>query len=100
MIKVFTLNKNNKIELSKKELEDMLNEAYWEGYKANSHYTTITYPYTGTSPYTWTNTGTLQYNGLEQTTTSNTSIASSGDSVLNSDAPTYFEGWKTNATNY
>ena len=90
MIKVFTLNKNNKIELSKKELEDMLNEAYWEGYNANNKTTTITYPYY-TSPYTWTSTGTLQYNTI---------TTSSGNEDSNSDAPTHFEGWKTNATNY
>jgi hypothetical protein len=44
MIKVFTLNKNNKIELTKEELESLLNESYWEGYnKKNS--------WTYTSPY-------------------------------------------------
>lgn len=32
MIKVFTLNKNGKIELTKKQLEQLLNESYWEGY--------------------------------------------------------------------
>lgn len=32
MIKVFTLNKNKKIELTKQELERLLNESYWEGY--------------------------------------------------------------------
>ena len=47
MIKVFTLNKNNKIELTKKELEQLLNESYWEGYFKNNTYVyqTPDYPY-------------------------------------------------------
>ena len=44
MIKVFTLNKNNKIELTKEELESLLNESYWEGYnKKNWTYTSPSY---------------------------------------------------------
>lgn len=31
MIKVFTTNKNGKIELTKDELKKLLDEAYWEG---------------------------------------------------------------------
>ncbi len=45
MIKVFTLNKNKKIELTKQELEQLLNESYWEGYNSKK----ITY-WTYTSP--------------------------------------------------
>ena len=45
MIKVFTLNKNGKIELTKKELEQLLNESYWEGYRDRSNfYWTYTSP--------------------------------------------------------
>lgn len=40
MIKVFTLNKNNKIELTKEELQKLLDEAYWDG---RSHSSTWTY---------------------------------------------------------
>lgn len=36
MIKVFTLNKNGKIELTKEELENLLNESYWEGCRSKS----------------------------------------------------------------
>ena len=36
MIKVFTLNKNGKIELTKEELEQFLNESYWDGLNNNS----------------------------------------------------------------
>ncbi len=50
MIKVFTLNKNNKIELTKQELEDLLNESFWEGYERNNTYA-YTSPYTYKSPY-------------------------------------------------
>ena len=31
MIKVFTLNENKKIELTEKELKELLDTAYWEG---------------------------------------------------------------------
>ena len=48
MIKVFTVNKDGKIEITKEELKALLDEAYWEGYHSN----TTTYTYT--SPYTWT----------------------------------------------
>ena len=50
MIKVFTLNKNGKIELTKKELEQLLNESYWEGYRDNKNYWTYTSP---TTSYQW-----------------------------------------------
>ncbi len=36
MIKVFTLNKNGKIELTKEELEQLLNESYWDGLSKSS----------------------------------------------------------------
>ena len=57
MIKVFTVNKDGKITLTKSELQDLLNEAYWEGYNKKNNWTTITYP--SYPYYTWTSTGTL-----------------------------------------
>lgn len=54
MIKVFTTNKEGKIELTKDELKALLDEAYWEGYRANSGTYIYTTPYTW-SPYKWTN---------------------------------------------
>lgn len=36
MIKVFTANKNGKIEISTEELKKILDEAYWEGYRDNN----------------------------------------------------------------
>lgn len=49
MIKVFALNKNNKIELTKEELESLLNESYWEGYN-KKNYWTYTSPYYTNTP--------------------------------------------------
>ena len=65
MVHVFTTNKNGKIELTKDELKKLLDEAYWDGYRANSG----TYTYTTPSwvPYTWTINGTT----LNCSTTSN-----------------------------
>ncbi len=68
MIKVFTLNKNGKIELTKKELEQLLNESYWEGYRNNNNYWTYTSP----TPYKWCS------NTLYNTTTGS---ISSSDSI-------------------
>ncbi len=55
MIKVFTTNKNGKIELTVKELKDLLDEAYWDGYRANGTFTYST-PNYGT-PYVYTANG-------------------------------------------
>ena len=44
MIKVFTLNEKGKIELTKDELEQLLNESYWEGYGKKPTYWTYTSP--------------------------------------------------------
>lgn len=60
MVRVFTTNKKGNIELSKDELKELLDNAYWEGYHANhtwvystpstiSNATPSTY-----SPYSWT----------------------------------------------
>ena len=54
MIKVFTLNKNGKIELTEKELKKLLDDAYWEGYRDNTHTWTYTTP--NWQPYTWYST--------------------------------------------
>lgn len=60
MVKVFQTNKNGKIEFTKKELETLLNEIYWDGYRANSTWTWTTpfsYP-TCTTTNLKTNTAT------------------------------------------
>ncbi len=48
MVEVFTLNSSGKIELTKKELKELLDKAYWEGYYKNCYTNWWTY----TSP-TW-----------------------------------------------
>ena len=59
MIKVFTTNKNGKIELTKDELKELLDEAYWEGYRANSYI--YTYQTPNWSPYKWSVTTSNDY---------------------------------------
>jgi hypothetical protein len=39
MVKVFTPNKDGKIEFTKKELENLLNEVWRDGYNSNTNYT-------------------------------------------------------------
>ena len=55
MIKVFELNKNKKIELTKEELEKILNQAYWEGYRSNNNIWTYTTPKIFSTTTTTTN---------------------------------------------
>lgn len=64
IVKVFQKNKNGKIEFTKEELETLLNEVYWDGYRNNS---------------TWTWTTPLSYptyrtTNLEKNTTATTTI--------------------------
>ena len=78
MIKIFTTNKNGKIELTKEELKEILDEAYWEGYKAN---TGITWTYKSpsiTTPYYYTTsasgtTTTITLNNSAEANTATTS---------------------------
>lgn len=56
MIKVFTANKNGKIELTSDELKKLLDEAYWEGYHSNS--STYVYRSPTWTPYYWSTTTT------------------------------------------
>ena len=51
MIKIFTKNKNGKIEMTEHELKCALDEAYWEGYKSGHAWTYITPNW---SPYVFT----------------------------------------------
>lgn len=75
MIKVFTTNKDGKIELTKDELKALLDEAYWDGYRANGHYiyTTPTWPWTGTPVITRNGTGmTSSADDIKSGTVTNT----------------------------
>lgn len=62
MIKVFTLNHNGKIELTREELQQLLDEAYQDG---KAHCSWIT-----TTPYTYSTTTTPVYNWTETTNSS------------------------------
>lgn len=69
MVKVFTTNKNGKIELTKDELKQLLDEAYWEGYRDNNHSWTYTTPSNWwKEPYYYTITTTSS--SLDSNTTS------------------------------
>ena len=68
MYKVFTLNKNNKIELTKNELQKLLDESYWDGYNSNHTWTyrspsnwwdNVVYTTNTTSPYRYETTSTV-----------------------------------------
>lgn len=51
-IKVFTTDQKGYITLTQKELQELLNEAYWEGYNEGDR-TISTYP-NRLNPYYWT----------------------------------------------
>lgn len=57
-IRVFTLNKNNKIELTEDELKKLLDESYQDG-KNDARTTTISTP---SYPYWYDNVTTTTYN--------------------------------------
>ncbi len=51
MIKIFTKGNDGKITMTPEELKSLLDEAYWEGYRANNQ--TITYTTPTYRPYVW-----------------------------------------------
>ena len=84
MVKVFTLNKNNKIELTEKELKQILDEAYWEGYRNGSH---TTYTYTSPSiltPYYSTTCTNGTTGSITLTSASASDINTYVDNITNS----------------
>jgi len=77
MIKVFTLNKNGKIELTEKELKQLLDDSYWEGYR-NGQGTTWTYTSPSIcSPYIYTTT----YNGTTGSITLTSATSANTDDI-------------------
>lgn len=54
MIKVFTLNEKGKIELTKEELESLLNESFWDGYNSRGTWTYES-PLISPTKITWEN---------------------------------------------
>ena len=55
MIKIFTTNKDGQIAMTPKELKELLDEAYWDGYRKGSG-TTYTYTTPNWQPYVYTTT--------------------------------------------
>ena len=53
-VKVFVLNKDHKIELTEKELKELLDDAYWEGYRDNSRIFTWQSPTVAPAYDRWT----------------------------------------------
>lgn len=72
-IKVFTKDKDGKISFTPDELKELLDEAYWEGYRANSNIYTYRTP--NWQPYYWT--GTTREITLNATNTTNGAIDAS-----------------------
>lgn len=66
-LKILTINLKGKIELTKEELKELLDEAYWEGTK--SHITSWTYTSPTVTPYYYTTstTGTITLNSKDVT---------------------------------
>ena len=87
MIKVFTLNKNGKIELTKKQLEQLLNESYWEGYNRgnNSRWWTYTSPSVITTPLT---TATIQADSHNPYTINSSDISNNSITIKTNTANT------------
>ena len=90
MVKVFTLNKNHKIELTEKELKELLDQVYWEGYRDNSSSYTYSTPSpsiltTKTYPY-WYSTTTAGNSNISGTTaTTDTLTIKSNDFNVSND---------------
>lgn len=67
MIKIFTTNKNGKIELTKDELKSLLDEAYWEGYYKNHNSYTYATPTINWSSDRFTTTSDININTINST---------------------------------
>lgn len=74
MVAIVTLNSNNKIELTKEELETLLEEAIQQG--KNEAYALMNQPITITEPKVWysTNTPVTEPKVLYSTKTPNTTL--------------------------
>ena len=103
-IKIFTTDKNGKITLSKDELQDIVNEAYYEGYRngeQNGKSYIITSPHWWDTPYySWSvstdgsssitigsdpNTSTITQVSVDGTTTISKDKATSDSITINAD---------------
>ena len=76
MVKIFTPNKNGKIEFTKSELENLLNEVWRDGYNSN-HYWSWSSPWYGGTIYC----NTTPTDKWSITTSQNDNITYTGDSI-------------------
>ena len=76
-IKVVSANKEGKIELTKLELENLLNEAYRDGYCDGSK-----------NSYTYTGISTTPYYGYDVINTSDTAISGKKNTTIDTDLTT------------
>lgn len=76
-IKVVSANKEGKIELTKLELENLLNEAYRDGYCDGSK-----------NSYTYTGISTTPYYGYDAINTSDTAISGKKNTTIDTDLTT------------
>lgn len=100
-IKIFTEDRNGNIMITKKELEEVLNEAYNEGLYDGSknHCTITTTPGVITTPYyTWSSSGTTTTLLSNAKDISTKSISLTADTAINTSAlyTTNSEGEITN----
>lgn len=87
MIKVFTTDKDGKVKLSTKELKELLDEAYWEGYRANK--SSWTYSTPSWSPYYYTTSANGSSITLNSDNTSTTATINGGEYNIKGNNPSY-----------
>lgn len=103
-IKIYTTDKNGKIALSKDELQDIVNEAYYEGYRNGEQngksYTITSSLWWNTPHYSWSvstdgsssmtigsdsNTGTITYSSADGITAVSKDKTTSDSITINAD---------------
>lgn len=86
MVRVFTKNRNDKIELTETELKELLDEAYWEGYRSNSN---VVYTYTTPNYWHW------PYNITSDASSTTVTFNSSTNNTTTTSYDTSAERWVT-----
>ena len=90
MVKVFTPNKNGKIEFTKKELEKLLDEVWRDGYNSNNNYTWH-------SPW-WYGNGYYSVSCTDSTNCATVTVPTSDDITLTADHATISSNDISNGT--
>ena len=87
--KVFTLNKNNKIEFTEKELKKLLDEMYNDGYEDGKRNCTYVYTTPYRNPWNWSYTTTASNDYTINTSdTTGTITLNKNDNVYNTTTAT------------